>query len=63
MIKVSVFSNKRIIIENYKSILDISDNKIIVDQYNILGSNLSIKLMNKHMLDIYGVVNNIEISS
>ena len=49
MIKVSVFSNKRIIIENYKSILDISDNKIIVDQYNILGSNLSIKLMNKHM--------------
>lgn len=63
MIKLSLFSDKRIIIERYKVIKEISDDKIIIDDYVINGKILKIKLMNNYMLDINGEVKSIEISS
>ncbi len=63
MIKLSLFSDKRIIIERYKLIKEISDDKIIIDDYIINGKILKIKLMNNYMLDINGEVKSIEISS
>lgn len=63
MIKLSLFSNERIIIENYKCLKEINDDYIIVDEYNIFGNNLKIKIMNKYMIDIFGVVRKIEVSN
>ena len=62
MIKLSIFSNKRIVIERYKQVKEISENKIVIDEYVINGKILKIKLMNKYMLDISGEVSSIEIS-
>lgn len=63
MIKLSLFSNERLIIENYKCLKEINDDYIIVDEYNIFGNNLKIKIMNKYMIDIFGVVRKIEVSN
>jgi hypothetical protein len=63
MIKLSLFSHERIVVERYKRVKEISEDKIIIDEYIINGKILKIVLMNKYMLDIRGEVNCIEISN
>lgn len=63
MIKLSLFSHERIVVERYKQVKAISEDKIIIDEYIINGKILKIVLMNKYMLDIRGEVNCIEISN
>lgn len=56
MIKLSLFSNERVVIEKYKCVKEISDDKILIDSYLIKGSFLKIKQMNSYMLEIKGII-------
>ena len=58
-IKLTIFKNEKIIIENYLKLNDISENKIIVDMYNINGDFLKIKKMDNYMIEISGIISQI----
>lgn len=54
--KVTLWDNTKLVIENYKKILDISDKLIKVDKYLIEGKNLKILELNQFMIKIYGEI-------
>ena len=61
-IKLTIYKNEKIIIENYQELKDISDDEIIVDLYRINGSFLKIKKMDNYMIEILGSVAAINIT-
>ncbi len=58
-IKLSIYGNKRIIIENYDNLMDISDLEIIIDDYKIIGDFLKIRRMDNYMIEIDGKISSI----
>jgi len=60
-IKLTIYKNEKIIIENYHELKDISDEVIIVDIYRITGSFLKIKKMDNYMIEILGTMSAINI--
>ncbi len=58
-IKLTIFKNEKIIIENYLKLNDISENKIMVDMYTINGDFLKIKKMDNYMIEISGIISQI----
>lgn len=62
-IKLSIYKNEKIIIENYQELKDITDISVIVDIYNIKGTFLKIRKMDNYMIEISGVISQIQIKS
>lgn len=58
-IKLRLFSDRRIIIENYKKLKDINNDIIVIDNYIIVGNFLKIRKMDPMMIEIYGEINEI----
>jgi len=60
-IKLSLYKDEKIIIENYNELKDISENTIFVDIYKIGGQFLKIKRMDNYMIEISGSISGIKI--
>lgn len=60
-LKITIFNNNKIIIENYNNLIDIKETLIIIDNYKINGENLQIKEIDDYLIIIYGIINNIYI--
>lgn len=60
-LKITIFYNSKVIIENYNNLIDINESLIIIDNYKIKGTNLQIKEINDYLIIIIGIINNIEI--
>lgn len=60
-LKITIFYNSKVIIENYNNLIDINETLIIIDNYKIKGTNLQIKEINDYLIIIIGIINNIEI--
>jgi len=61
-VKISIYNDKRIIIENYQKLLDLSENLIIVDIYSIYGKFLKLKKMDNYMIEILGNIERVIIN-
>lgn len=60
-LKITIFNNNKIIIENYNNLIDIKETLIIINNYKINGENLQIKEIDDYLIIIYGIINNIDI--
>ncbi len=60
-LKIKIIDNSLLTIENYYNIIEIKDNRIIVDKYQIHGKQLIIKELDKYKIIIEGRVEQIEI--
>ena len=58
-IKLRLFSDRRIIIENYKKLKDINNDIIVIDNYIIVGNFLKFRKIYKKMIKKYGEVREI----
>ena len=56
---IKVFSNKKVIIENYHFLDTLSKEKIRLKQYEIFGENLYIKRMDGYIIEIEGTIERI----
>lgn len=54
--KITLWDNKKIVIENYDKLIDISNEKIKIDKYLIKGKNLQILELNQFIIKIYGEI-------
>lgn len=61
-VKLTVYKDEKIVIENYQELKDIGDEFICVDIYKITGNFLKIKKMDNYMIEINGVLNAISIN-
>lgn len=57
--KLSIYSNKRIVIEDYNKLLDLNENLIKVDIYSIYGNFLKLKQMDSYSIEIIGEVHQV----
>ncbi|MFA7435504.1 MAG: hypothetical protein WC006_03955 [Bacilli bacterium] len=60
-VKISIYRDNRIIIENYQKLLDLSEELIKVDIYSIYGDFLKLKQMDNYMIEIIGNINRVVI--
>lgn len=64
MPKMAIFGNKEITVENYKGILEYTENKVRLNTASyvlvINGENLSIKNIATEIITVYGKFSNIE---
>ena len=60
-IKISLYNNTKIVIENYNKIIDLNDNIVIIDNYEIKGLNLKITNIDEYYIIINGSINNLSI--
>lgn len=58
-VKLSIYKNEKIIIENYQELMDITDTSVVVDLYQIHGNFLKIKKMDNYMIEISGIISQI----
>lgn len=58
-IKISLYNNTKIVIENYNKIIDLNDNIVIIDNYEIKGLNLKIANIDEYYIIINGKINNL----
>lgn len=56
---LKVFSNNKVIIENYNLMTFLSSEKIILRKYEIVGKNLIIKRMDGYLIEIEGEISKI----
>ncbi|HOA64120.1 MAG: hypothetical protein GX203_05630 [Acholeplasmataceae bacterium] len=61
-LKLSIYEDKRIIIENYQELIDITEEQITVDYYTIVGTFLKITTMDDYFMEIKGTVRQIIIN-
>lgn len=58
--KLSIYNNQKIIITNYKEINYVSEEKIIIDKYIIIGFDLKIRSLDGYMMKIEGIIREIK---
>ena len=58
-IKLSIYGNKRIVIENYRRLLDLNEELIRVDIYTIVGKFLKLTQMDSFMIEVLGAIQQI----
>lgn len=61
-IKLSIYSNQRIVIEDYNRLIDLSENLIKVDIFSIHGKFLKLKQMDSYMIEIFGDIHQVIIN-
>lgn len=59
--KLKIYNYRKLILENYLEIKEISKELIIIDQYYIIGKKLTINLLNQFIIEIYGDIEEIKI--
>ena len=59
--KLKIYNYRKLILENYLEIKEISKELIIIDQYYIIGKELTINLLNQFIIEIYGDIEEIKI--
>ena len=59
--KLKIYNYRKVILENYLEIKEISKELIIIDQYYIIGKKLTINLLNQFIIEIYGDIEEIKI--
>lgn len=59
MIKMTLWKNNKMIIENYQKLEDIDDEKIKIDDYLIKGNFLKIEELDQFKIKIYGEIKEI----
>lgn len=57
---IKVYENSLVIINNYQALNDYTNQKIIIDKYEISGKNLIIKSMDEQMVKIDGEIKEIK---
>ncbi|MCI6509056.1 MAG: YabP/YqfC family sporulation protein [Bacilli bacterium] len=57
---IKVYENSLVIINNYQALNDYTNQKIIIDKYEISGNNLIIKSMDEQMVKIDGEIKEIK---
>jgi hypothetical protein len=58
-IKLSLYQDNRIVIENYNRLLDLNEEYIRVDIYTIVGKFLKINQMDNYMIEVIGTINQV----
>jgi hypothetical protein len=58
-IKLSIYADRRIVIENYDKLLDLNEDTIKVDIYTIVGKFLKLKQMDSYMIEVIGTINQV----
>ena len=61
-IKLSIYDDERVVIENYKKLLDLQEEMIKVDIYIITGSFLKLRKMDSYMIEVIGSIKQIIIN-
>lgn len=54
--KLKLYQYNKLVIENYMNMIEIQNDIIIIDKYNIRGSNLKINYLNQFIVEIYGEI-------
>jgi hypothetical protein len=60
-IKIVLYSDKRIVIRNFKELKDINDDYILIDMYLFIGKLLKITILDEGYVEIYGKINEIKV--
>ena len=60
-IKIVLYSDKRIVIRNFKELKDINDDYILIDMYLFIGKLLKITIIDEGYVEIYGKINEIKV--
>lgn len=60
--KLKLFQNNELYIENYKNILKIEHNEIVIDYYTVYGDFLKITRIDEFLIAIEGKINEIKIT-
>lgn len=60
LLKLILYDNYKVIVENYNELKEITNEKIIIDCYFIFGQNLKIVTIDEFLIQINGKINNIE---
>ena len=60
-VKITLNSNKRLIIKNFKELKSINDDYILIDNYLLIGSLLKITILDESYIEIYGKITEIKI--
>jgi hypothetical protein len=58
-VKLSIYNDNRIIIENYSNLLDLNDEQIKVDIYTIVGKFLKLRQMDNYIIEVIGTISEI----
>ncbi|MCK9536976.1 MAG: hypothetical protein M0R05_05295 [Bacilli bacterium] len=61
-VKLSIYNDERIVIENYRQLIDLNEDIIKVDIYTIVGQFLKLKRMDSYMIEVVGTVGQIIIA-
>lgn len=62
MIKLKInIENNLLSIDNYNQIIDINNDLILLDKIEIIGSNLSVKFLDKYRIVVSGCFKNIKL--
>ncbi len=59
-IKITMYNNEKVIVNNYNKLLDISLELVRIDNLLIKGNNLKIKKMDNYLIEIWGKVSIIQ---
>ena len=60
-VKITLYSNKHLIIKNFKELKSINDDYILIDNYLLIGSLLKITILDESYIEIYGKITEIKI--
>lgn len=61
-VKISIYNDKRIVIEDYNKLLDLTDSLIKVDIYSIYGKFLKLRQMDNYMIEIFGDIDQVVVN-
>jgi len=58
-LKLTLYGDGRIVIENYQKLLDLKEELIKVDIYTIVGNFLKLTRMDSYMLEVVGSIHQV----